>query len=357
MPGPIRSFSRVLYDNDNAVINREFHYTFIQYFDAHPGFTRIASNYGTNGTGLSGSFTFASSSGENAWAIYRSASSSVQYDLAFVWSYNSNYTANTWLATSNFGFGMAMAYHPSGAWSGSTGNIGADTFSLASNPWRSGSVVFPRINSEGGTYVTNKNGVMKPSSYPVGQLVQLFIVGDNETTYFWTQNSDTTAIGSAHSFSGFGTYTPLTASYNLPLFAFACDNLNSTNTYGANNVTEYTSEPGGISYTTGSESRSFLLNFPLYAARRSARPSPAFYGERNTKAYAFPVSLTSYETSHFHNVGYLSGVYVVAGNAFGNIQDVSRSFVSLKISNTPSYLSVLLPFSGSTDFFLKGTFE
>lgn len=362
MPGPLRTFSNVFQPANSADYNRELHAGVVKYFDAHSGFQRIASNYGVttgvSGSGLSGSFAYISASAENTFVVYRTVSSSVPYDMAFVWSYNNNYATNTWTAQTTFGIGMSMAYHPSGAWSGSVGNTGTDTFFSASTPWRSGSFVMPRANVTGGTTPTTKNSLLKimPSAAPTG-LFQFYILGDNETTYMWLQGADSSLIGDVNCFTAFGTYQPLTASYNLPLFGFSCVNLPASTLMGQTLAIDPGSPaPGGMSYTTASDFRSFKIDYPIYAAKRAPRPAPSLLAA-NSKAYGFPLSLSTFEAGHYHNVGILSGVYAVAGNAFGNIQDVSRSFVSIKITNAPQNVSFLLPFSGSTDFFLKGTFE
>jgi len=362
MPGPIRTFSNTFLVETLSTdqnIDREVFSSINSYFERHPGFTRIASNFGTSGTGLSGSFAYVSRSGENAWSIYRTLSSSVPYDISFVWSQAVNYTPNTWTNLSTFGLGMSLAHHVSGAWSGSVGNVGTDTFTLASNPWRSGSFVMPRANAQFGATAINKNSVMKLiSSVIANQIYQVFIVGDNETTYFWLQNGSQTQVGDTICFAAFGTYTPITSSFNLPLFGFSASSLESNVIIGsltASNI-GFTGNSGGASYTTNSDFRSFILNYPNFAPRQAPRVSPDLSSIANTRALAFPISISTFDSGHFQNVGFLSGVYAVAGNAFGNIQDVSRSFVSFKIRNTPSQLSFLLPFSGSTDFFLKGTY-
>lgn len=362
MPGPLRTFSNVFQPENAPDYCRELHAGVVKYFDAHPGFQRIASNYGVttgiSGSGLSGSYAYVSASAENAWVVYRAVSSSISYDLAFVWSYSVNYAPNTWTAATTYGPGMALAYHPSGAWSGSIGNTGTDTFFSASTPWRSGSFVMPRANSQGGFTPTTKNSLMKfmPSGAPSG-LLQFYILGDNETTYMWLQGADSSLVGDVNCFAAFGQYQPLTQSYNLPLFGYAGTTLPAATVFGG--VTA--SDPGGtaaggLSYTTESDFRSYKMEYPIYAAKRAPRPAPSLL-ETNSKAYGFPVTLSSFEAGHYHNVGILSGVYAIAGNAFGNIQDVSRSFVSVKITNSPQNVSFLLPFSGSTDFFSKGTFE
>lgn len=359
MAGPLRTITRIFEPTSFPNGNRELHSIFVSYFDGHPGFQRIASNYGTSGTGLSGSFVFSGSSGENAWVVYRAVSSSIPYDIAFVWSYYDVYASNTWTESTNYGFGFSMAWHPSlQAWSGSVNNNGLDTFFTADKPWKSGSIVFPRANGSGGTYVTNKNCVLKPygDSIENDQIWQLTIIGDNDATFAFLQNSDQNLIGDARYFFAFGQYTPLSSSFNLPLFCLSFEDLNKNNDIGstANGQVAYNAN-GGISYSTTSDVRTFRVEYPQYASRKAPRPAASLFPIGNNITYKFPINLISWESGHYHHVGILSGCFVVPANAFGNLQDISRSYVSLKPKMTGN-VCLLLPFSGSADFFLKGSF-
>lgn len=359
MAGPLRTLTRIFEPTTLIEGNRELHATFISYFDSHPGFQRIASNFGTSGTGLSGSFVFTGSSGENAWAIYRTLSSSIPYDIAFVWAYNNPYVTNTWIDGTNWGFGFAMAWHSSSqAWSGSVNNNGSDAFFTASRPWKTGSIVFPRANGPGGTYQTNQNCVMKPfaASITNNNVWQLTIVGDNDNTHAFLQNADESLLGDAKYFFAFGQYLPITSSMNLPLFCFAFNILNEANDIGSTTSGEVGNQNGGLSYTTSSNVRTFRMNYPENSPRKAPRPAPAFFGNGNSRAYRFPINLMAWEDAHYQTVGVFSGCFVAGANAFGNIQDVSRSYVSFK-PNTTSKVCFLLSYSGSTDFFLRGAFE
>lgn len=363
MAGPVRTLTRVFESDGPAVGNREVHATLCQYFDEHPGFQRVASNYGTSGQGFLSSRYFSGSSGENAWAVYRAMSASIRYDCSVVWSYNENYTVNTWLAPTTYGVGVAIAWHSSSAsWNGTTANTGSDYFLTASKPWKTGSTVFPRINGTGGTYATNKNGLLKIIDGGIAsQLWQMTIIGDNDTTYGFLQSADAAIIGDARYFFVFGLYSPYTASYTLPLFMLSAYTMAPKYTTGDTTLSEIGSnQNGGISYTTTSDVRSFQVNYLTNVSRRAPRAAPEIYSldEANHRAYIYPIALYSYETSHYHQLGVIPNLFACAGNAFGNIQDVSRSYVTLKIENTTgNNCSFVLPFTGSTDFFLRGTFE
>lgn len=365
MPGPIRTLTRAFQPVDVNQGHAEVFSTFVQYFDSHPGFDRIASKYGTNGGGLKAPLFFSGSSGEQAFAIYRAMSSSITYDLSFVWSYNNNYSANTWTGAQTYGFGVMMAFHSSSAaWSGSVNNNGSDAFFTNSKPWKAGSVVFPRGNNSGGTWATNMNAPLKAISSGIqyDELWQMTIIGDNETTYAFLQTADQAVIGDARHLMLFGTYLPLTSAYNLPLVMLAASAMDPTADFGSTTDDGLASnQNGAISYVSGTGSKICRISFLQNAARRPPRPAEIIYSSigGNTHAYKFPVVLRSYEASHYHQLGVLSGVFAVAASAFGNIQDVSRSMVTMKINNAVNSrnLSFAFPFSGSTDFFLRGTFE
>jgi len=361
MAGPIRSLSRTFVDVSGDGFHRDCHYTLVKYFEEHPGFQRLACNYGVSsnisGSGLSGSLYAQGRSENNAFAVFRAVSASLAYDVAVVWTQNVSYAANSWTAGTTYYFGVALAYHVSGAWSGSINNNGTDRITTASQPWRSGSVVFPRSNSDAGSYVTNKNAVMKPAAIATTGTPQMFVVGDNDVTYFWMTDASAKLDGGATSVAGFGTYVPVTSSYTLPLFAFAGGHLNTTNTYGSTTATELTNLPGGVSYTVQNDVRTLQLHYPVYAPIPAQRPPSQISGELTSFTWGFPISVSSYEANHYHLLGHLSGVYVGPTNTFGNMQDISQSCVTMKISNSPSSLSLLMPSSGTTIFYQDGPFS
>jgi len=366
MPGPIRTFTRLFEPTDAVISERELFTTFVQYYDRHPNFTRIASNYGTNGTGLENSYFFSGSSGEQAFVIFRSVSSSKNYDIALMWSYNSNYTAGTWTGNQTFGAGIMMAWHSSSAaWSGSVNNNGTDAFLTSSRPWKTGSVVFPRANSVGGTWATNQNAPLKLVStvLSLNDLWQVTVIGDDETTYAFAQSADASIIGDSRYFWAWGTYTPLTSAYNLPLFMYCGSSVRPEVNFGEINDERINSPPfnGGVAYISGSDvgSRTGRLSSLLNAPRRAPRPASILMDGVNDRSYGFPILLSSYESGHYHQLGVLSGVLAIGASAFGNLQDVSRSYVTFKIENTTNSrnFSFALPYSGSIDYFLRGTFE
>lgn len=362
MTGQIRTWTRNFTSTGSQQSVMESFVTFVEYFNSHPNFQQIASNYGTGGQGFGNSYLFSGSCGEQAFAVYRAVSSSIIYDIAFTWSYNNTYTPTRWTDPSvNYGLGMQLAWHSSSqAWSGTTGNTGSDVFFTNNRPWKSGSIVFPRVNGSGGATATNKNGVLKIVDAELSNnLWQITIIGDDDTTHAFFQNAQESQQGTADKLFSFGKYIPFTSSYTLPLMVMSYENFDNTATIGSTSDGNMTStRNGGLSYTSASDCRSFRINFPIYAPERTPRIAKLILNEENTRAYIYPIVLTSFETSHYNMVGILSGVYVTATNVFGNIQDVSRSFVGVKMPNgNINNLSLILPFTGSTDFFLKGTFE
>lgn len=366
MPGPIRTFTRVIQPVTNNDAARESFVTMVQYYDNHPGFQRIASNFGTSGTGLRSALYFSGSAGEQAFAVYRTLSSSVTYDVSVNWSWDNNYTAGTWTGTQTYGTGLMMAFHSSSAaWSGSVNNNGADAFRTASRPWKAGSVVFPRGNGTGGTWATNQNAPLKlldSSGLTAGQLWQLTVFGDNETTYMTAQSADAQIIGDARYIWAWGTYLPLTSAYNLPLCMLAFYTINPATSIGdPTNETTSTGQNGGVSYISGTGVKAARISYLSNAPRRAPRPAELLYSSigNNYRSYGFPIQLRSYESGHYHTLGILSGVMAVGANAFGNLQDISRSLLTIKIDNQTNSRNLVwaFPYSGSIDFFLKGSFE
>ena len=363
MPGPINSLSRIV-DLKTSEANAQILSLIIEYFDKHPGFVRIASNYGFwntfSGSGLRGASSFVSQSKDNAWAVYRTLSSSVPYDLSFISNYNTGYIAGTWVGGNNYGIGVQMAYHPSGAWSGSVGNNGKDGFYTPSKPWRSGSIVFPRQNAEFGTDAINKNAVLKIFPSTMANFFQFFITGDNETTYIWSQDPFQYQVGDGQYFSCFGTYVPLTSSFDLPLFGFTTTQLQKNQQLGyvsQSDPTNGIATQGGMSYLKSSDFRSFSLKWQSFAPEKITKSALI---KKDASVFASPISIIAFDpiAKDYQNVGIISGVFVLPIHTFGNVQDVSRSCVSVKMNMLADNLSspILLPFSGSADFCLRGSF-
>lgn len=93
--------------SDSPSRTRNIHAEIVQLFDSAPGWQRIASNYGTGGTGFDATGGTAPS-GEEAFVVYRSVSGSQSYDVAIKWSWSSFYATNVFEGgNSNWGVGIA----------------------------------------------------------------------------------------------------------------------------------------------------------------------------------------------------------------------------------------------------------
>lgn len=152
MSGPLYRLSAIV-TGSGAAASQNIFYWMRKAFDAHPGFTRIASYYGQGGTGLGpddGSDD--GPSGDCRWAVYRRTTG---YPLDVMIAQNNGELAggstNTdpsgsyTIGGATVGVGFAAAWHPSGEpWNGTIANNGQDSFTT---PWKSGSAVLPRSNS------------------------------------------------------------------------------------------------------------------------------------------------------------------------------------------------------------------
>jgi hypothetical protein len=357
MAGQIRSLVRLIDGTNAANISQKLHAAFVEYFDAHPNYQRIASNFGTNGQGLASLSYLTGWSGENALAVYRTLSSSIPYDFAFVWSWNNFYSNGTWTGANSYGFGFSMAWHSSSqAWSGSINNNGNDSFFTSSRPWKSGSIVFPRANGPGGTWATNQNAPLKPFAISLAaNLYQLIIVGDDDHTYSILQLTDRAQIGNAYFFFAFGQYLPATSSYNLPLMCFAFETLTKNSAIGSLTTAEINNQNGGISYSTSSNVRTFAIDYPQHCPRLQTIPATAFFSSSISTSYRYPISLWGFESEHGLPLGVLSGCWVGQRMAIGNLQNPNGEYFSF-VGQIPGSLSMILATSGAIDCFTKGIF-
>jgi len=152
MSGPLYRLSAIVTGSGIAASQNVF-YWMRKAFDAHPGFTRIASYYGQGGSGLGpNDGSDDGPSGDCRWAVYRRTTG---YPLDVMIAQNNGESAggntNTdpsgsyTIGGASVGVGFAAAWHPSGEpWNGTTANNGQDSFTT---PWKGGSAVLPRTNS------------------------------------------------------------------------------------------------------------------------------------------------------------------------------------------------------------------
>ena len=219
-----------------------------------PNCTRIACNFGSGGTG----FDYADTNsgkvlGTNAFYVFRFSSALIPfYVLVQMVTYNATGAApgalaiaspgnlsNTLGAASNVGVCISIAQLLSGGspWAGGTANAGADAKGVA--VWTAGAstlISYPRVNSVGGTYATNCEGMMilnmmnvsaseaLPDLYINNGGSRIHLLADNENLMVL---SDTGNNGS-YSVFYFGRYQPRAGvGLTVQVPYFCCNNTNS----------------------------------------------------------------------------------------------------------------------------------
>lgn len=142
------------------------------------GVTRIASNYGSGGTGFGYWDTSPSATpGTNSWAVFRFGNAQIPFNV-LIQVVNINSSNGTTLGantnvtvvpnsvasnTTNYGVLITVAQRLDGTnpWAGGTANVGADA--KATTVWTAGTstlIAYPRTNSVGGSFATNREGCM-----------------------------------------------------------------------------------------------------------------------------------------------------------------------------------------------------
>lgn len=130
----------------------------ISHFDLHTSYQRIASFYGKkeNGNGLGFNAVTPYRVGDGAFAVYRTLNAQITYDIAICFNHNNVWPSGAFTIGGGISsaIGIQICCHSSSqAWSGTTANNGADSFVTNSvQPWKTGSLVFPRSNAPGGAF-------------------------------------------------------------------------------------------------------------------------------------------------------------------------------------------------------------
>lgn len=299
----------------------------LNYFDDHPNFTRVASYYGVNGTGF-GFSNASDESGENAWAIWRSTAATVAFDVALRWSYNSFSTAGvsgSWAAgSSNFGMSLCVAFHSSGqAFAGTTNNNGQDSFNN-SNPWKSGSLCFPRQNMAAGSEETEQrlSGLFE-SSFGSGT-GRLHIAGDDDGFVFAWDNTDN---GSYDSLAVFEKFIPFVSGASVPYFFYCSDTSNNlVQNTALGSIVDSNTLQGGISLALDGTNEDHGINSGSYI------PKTAYHN-----LYAQPIQLTSSADEPIREwpiiVGVDEGLAVGIDAPLGHLNLVRTSWQSLTSSD------------------------
>lgn len=199
-----------------AADNQQEHFTtMLNYFDSK--YTRIASNYGSGGTGLD-FFDGTNPSGENAWAVWTATNAADPFDIMIQWADGTNFgnapgnPGRLGGATAD-GTGIVMAMREDGSspWAGGTANGGADT--KGATVWTPGGStlhVLDRANSPGapaGDFNTNKENTAKMIDISsTGIITRVQIVGDDDGFLILSDRTDDGAYTGQYC----GAYTPRT---------------------------------------------------------------------------------------------------------------------------------------------------
>lgn len=299
----------------------------LNYFEDHPNFSRVASYYGVNGTGF-GFSNASDESGENAWAIYRSSNSSPNFDVAIRWSWSSFSTPNvsgSWQAgASNFGPSLAVAAHSSSAaWAGTANDNGQDSFAN-SNPWKSGSLVWPRQNMVGGSEETEQRytGIIDTS---LGSGTgRLHIAGDDTGfVVAW----DDTDNGSFDSLIVFERYISFVSGANTPFFFYSAESSNNMiqNT-SLGGLVDNNNLNGSISVSIDGTNEDHGFNSGSFSARTAYQ-----------NLYIAPVPMTASADDPIREwpiiVGSDDTMSIGSFGAFGHLNLVRNSYQSLTASD------------------------
>jgi len=203
------------------------------YFDSHPGYVRIASNYGVNGSG----FGFRSNGPTprgGAFGVWRNVSSSLQsglsgepvsvpaFDFCMVLGTTTNAidATSSWLPGGQIGIWYTIAYHSSSAaWNGTTANNGQDNWT--GTPWKSGSIVLCRANGSGSIASVSLNALSRLDYGDALPPADGWITGDNDTIFVAFRSPPNNGPNAqVNKVIAFGGYQRLTASMDVPLMNF-----------------------------------------------------------------------------------------------------------------------------------------
>ena len=197
MGGQLRGTVEALISNTTADGTRDCFAVISKALDAHPQMTRIASNDGASGAGLTGFTGDADASGENAFGVWRWANRAHDLYILVQWAYTAAFgtaPGNPGVAN-NSGNGVAIAVAADTAgdspWNGTTVNDGTDTKD-GSEVWTPGTgelVVWPYANSIGGTYVAIKEAAVVVAE----GAGRLFILIDRDALWIGFDAGDTGA--------------------------------------------------------------------------------------------------------------------------------------------------------------------
>ncbi len=293
--------------NSGTAATTDYFVTLHNFLLSLPGDTRISCNFGSGGTGID--YRDAPTTiGTNAFAVFRFGNATTPFNVliqcinttgsgtTIASPGNYAYATTNNYGTSVFGVMIVVAQRADGtnAWGGGTANVGADTKSTP--VWTAGSStlnVWPRINSSGGTFATNREALMMLSTVNAGATEYYndiftrgirvnFIADDDNLLIVWDMGSD-----GSYQFWYFGKYTPR-AALNIQT-PYVCihmgtprDPIVSNFTYGSTtqvtNGDFTTAGDGGVAHPTAAsgiknvliDGTASLFNSSIYNPNRAA---------------------------------------------------------------------------------------
>jgi hypothetical protein len=236
--------------------NRNIFAEMVKVLDFAPGWQRIASNFGQSGTGLMATGQ-SNPAGERAYVVYRNVSGSIPCDITIIWTWNLFYQAGQFFGgSSNWGVGLSVAFHSSSqAWNGTQNNNGTDSFP-SGQPWKSGSLVFPRQNASGGSYQTEGNRqYMGLFSLSLAQGNMVSAVDNDNIFFAYNDDNISQSSGTHETVFYFGRYVPESGSgIEFPYVYYASQTLNTQfqtlTTFGQTTDTNFSNH--GISFVSTS---------------------------------------------------------------------------------------------------------
>jgi len=297
----------------------------VSYFDNHTGFNRLASFYGREmpssgefGKGLGHMNDWTQNPLDGCWAIWRTLSASIQYDVALIAAEGSlinTYPSGTWQPEgAGFGIFLVGAYHPSGAWNGTTTNTGSDTFTT---PWKSGSITTIRCNGVGGgnTGSLDATAMIIDSVFAFGNNASnIFVTGDNDITYIGIQ-ADKNIRYEVYTVNVIGLYQTASINSNLPLVQFKLSVNNQDASRGFTvGSTAANSGGGGINSKTTTSTLALRVEYPSFVITDVFKQSRVLEEDR---FWEFPVRLYSYEVGNYEYLGTLNSMKIGAFSASG----------------------------------------
>lgn len=342
MAGKMRYFVDAFSDDGaNAPSVRNGFAVITKFFEDHPNFERVAADF-DGGPGF-GPTNGGVEANENSFGIWRAVSASIPFDVAVKWSYSQFYDDN-WDTPSNFGLAIGMAYHSSSqAWNGTTNNDGTDSF--GTDPWKSGSIAFPRTNGPGGSNHTNRNALCQIAS-SIASPVRFHIVGDDDAVYFLMQAS-TDQNHEVDVLCGFGCFTPTTSSFDLPLFMIRTNRMSVDFEYG--NISQAEADDGGLCLTQSADLRTFRLDFDQYV-----QSGDGIHGDQNAIIASSPVLLYQWETDHYNFAGELPILRLTKDDGNYHTTIGGANYHIFRLANDER--AIVIPWNGGPPSGFSGSF-